>query len=249
MSISNPSDWAGLREAARIVRLMLDALAARVEPGVTTAELDLVAARILAEQRAQSAPALTYNFPGSALISINDEIVHGVPGPRKIRRGDLVSLDVTVEKDGYVADAARSVLVDGANDQARRLVACAEAALDAALEVARAGLPVNGIGRAVERVVSRAGFHVVRGLSGHGVGRAIHEWPDVPNHYDPAQADVLTEGLVLTIEPMIAAGSGRTFIAKDGWTVKTRDGSWASHHEHTLVITDDKPIVLTGAAA
>jgi methionyl aminopeptidase len=249
MSIRNPADWAGLREAARIVRLMLDELAARVAPGVTTAELDRVAGRILAEQRARSAPALTYNFPGSALISINDEIVHGVPGPRRIQRGDLVSLDVTVEKDGYVADAARSVLVTGADDLARRLVACAESALDAALEVARDGQPVNGIGRAVERVVRRAGFHVVRGLSGHGVGRAIHEWPDVPNQYDPDQADVLTEGLVLTIEPMIAAGSGRTVVAKDGWTVKTRDGSWASHHEHTLVVTKGAPVILTAGAA
>jgi methionyl aminopeptidase len=249
MSIKHPSDWAGLREVARIVRLMLDELAARVEPGVTTADLDRAAAQILADHHARSAPTLTYNFPGSALISINDEVVHGVPGPRRIRRGDLVSLDVTVEKDGYVADAARSVVVDGGEDLARRLVACAESALDAALEVARDGMPVNGIGRAVERVVGRAGFHVVRGLSGHGVGRAIHEWPDVPNQYDPHQADVLTEGLVLTIEPMIAAGSGRTFVAKDGWTVKTRDGSWASHHEHTLVITKGAPVILTASAA
>lgn len=249
MSIESPADWIGLREAARIVRRVLDAVEAHVKPGVTTAELDRVAADVLADHHARSAPALTYGFPGSVLVSINDEIVHGVPGPRRIARGDLVSLDATVEKNGFVADAARSLALDGASDVARRLVATAEAALEAALQVARAGTPVNEIGRAVEREAGRAGFAVVRGLSGHGVGRTIHEWPDVPNQYNPSQRDVLTEGLVLTIEPMICAGSGRTVVGKDGWTVRTRDRSLAAHHEHTLVITRDRPVVLTANAA
>lgn len=249
MSIESPSDWIGLREVARIVRRVLDDVEACVKPGVTTGELDRVAASLLAEHGARSAPALTYGFPGSVLVSINDEVVHGVPGARRIAQGDLVSLDVTVEKDGYVADAARSLVVGEASDLARRLVACSQSALDAALDVARAGTPVNAIGRAVEREVRRAGFQVVRGLTGHGVGRTIHEWPNVPNQYDPQQQDVLTDGLVLTIEPMICAGSGKTFVGKDGWTVRTRDGSLASHHEHTLVITRDRPIVLTAEAA
>ena len=250
MSIESPADWIGLRQAARIVRAILDAVEARVAPGVTTGELDEVAAAVLAEHGGRSAPTLTYGFPGNVLISINDEIVHGVPGRRRIVRGDLVSLDATVECRGFVADAARSVVVDGGSDLAKRLVRCAEAALDAALEVARAGVLVNEIGRAVENEVKRAGFSVVRGLSGHGVGRTIHEWPDVPNQYNPRQRDVLTEGLVLTIEPMICAGSsGRTVVGKDGWTVRTRDGSLASHHEHTLVITNGRPVVLTAEAA
>jgi methionyl aminopeptidase len=172
-------------------------------------------------------------------------VVHGVPGRRKIARGDLVSLDATVEYRGFVSDAARSVVVDAGSDEARRLVACAEAALEAALKVARAGVLVNEIGRAVEGEVTRAGFTVVRGLSGHGVGRTIHEWPDVPNQHNASQRDVLTEGLVITIEPMICAGNGRTVVAKDGWTVRTRDGSLAAHCEHTLVITKDAPVVLT----
>ena len=249
MSISTPADWIGLRHVARIVRAVLDAVEAHVKPGVTTAELDAVAAKVMAERGGRSAPTLTDGFPGHVLISINDEIVHGVPGRRQIARGDLVSLDATVECGGFVADAARSVAVPGASDEAQRLVACAESALQAALEVARAGNLVSEIGRAVEQEVHRCGFTVVRGLSGHGVGRTIHEWPDVPNQFNPRQRDVLTDGLVLTIEPMICAGNGRTFVAKDGWTVRTRDGSLASHHEHTLVITKGKPVVLTAEAA
>ena len=247
MSIESPADWRGLREVGHITRLTLDALEAHVRPGVTTAELDDVAAGVFAVHGARSAPAMVYGFPGTVLISVNDEIVHGVPGARRIGRGDLVKLDVTVEKNGYVADAARSVVVEGAPETARRLAACASAALAAALAVARAGVRVNEIGRAISREVSRQGFSVVRGLTGHGVGRTIHEAPSVPNDYDPAQTDVLTEDLVLTIEPMITAGSPYSRQDRDGWTIRTRDGSLAAHVEHTLVITRQEPIILTAA--
>ena len=216
---------------------------------MTTGELDALAASLLAVHGARSAPAAVYGFPGTVLISVNEEIVHGIPGARRIAEGDVVSLDVTIEKDGYVADAARSVICGAGTDEARQLVACAEAAFAAALEVARAGVRVNEIGRAVEREVRRQGFAVVQGLSGHGVGRTIHEPPNVPNWYDPRQRDVLTDGLVLTIEPMISAGSGQVVQADDGWTLRTKDGSLASHHEHTLVITRGAPVVLTADAA
>lgn len=251
MSISSTADWHGLQRAARVVREALDALEQALVPGITTGELDRIAAGVLARHRARSAPTLVYGFPGSALISVNDEVVHGVPGSRRIAAGDLVSLDVTIEKDGYVADAARSVVAGAevSDRTARRLVACAESAFQAALAVATAGARVNAIGRAVEREVRRCGFSVVRGLSGHGVGRTIHEPPDVPNYYDPLQRDVLTEGLVLTIEPMISAGSPHVFTDRDGWTVRTTDGSLAAHHEHTIVITRDHPVVLTAEAA
>ena len=166
-----------MREAGRITRLTLDALEAHVRAGVTTARLDEVAASVFAEHGARSAPALVYGFPGTVLISINDEVVHGVPGPRRLERGDLVKLDVTVEKDGYVADAARSVVVGPGTKTAHRLVACAASALVAGLKVARAGVRVNEIGRAVNLEVRRHGFSVVRGLTGHGVGRTIHEPP------------------------------------------------------------------------
>jgi methionyl aminopeptidase len=247
MSIESPGDLEAMRAVGRITRTILDALEKHVRAGVTTADLDRIAAAILAERGARSAPALVYGFPGHALISVNDEIVHGVPGLRRLERGDLVKLDVTVEKDGYFADAARTIIVGRGTDTAQRLVACAQAAFRAALAVARAGTRVNEIGRAVDQEVRRHGFTVVRGLTGHGVGRTIHEEPSVPNHYDRWQRDVLTDGLVLTIEPLISAGSAATVQDDDGWTVRTRDGSLSAHHEHTLVITQHDPLILTAA--
>jgi len=247
MSIESTADWEGLRQVAKVARLTLDLLAEQMRPGVTTGELDATAAQVFAAHGARSAPALVYGFPGTVLISVNDEIVHGIPGTRRIGAGDIVKIDVTVEKGGYVADTARSIVVEPGHATAHRLVACAIAAFHAALAVARAGVRVNEIGRAVEREVRRRGFSVVEGLSGHGVGRTIHEEPSVPNQYDPLQRDVLTEGLVLTIEPMISAGSARAVQGPDGWTLRTQDGSLSAHHEHTLVITRGAPIVLTGA--
>jgi methionyl aminopeptidase len=244
MSIESKIDLDGVTEAGRVTCETLDALVRHLRPGVTTGELDGVAAGVLAQNGARSAPAIVYGFPGTVLISVNDEIVHGIPGPRRLASGDLVSLDVTVEKDGYVADAARSVIVGEGSAMARQLIAAAESALDAALAVARAGVRVNAIGRAVQNAVRRRGFSVVRGLCGHGVGRTIHEAPEVPNVYDRSQRDVLTEGLVLTIEPMVAAGSSSAVQCADGWTLRTRDGSLAAHCEHTLVITRQRPLVL-----
>jgi methionyl aminopeptidase len=226
MSIESPADWKGLTQVANVVRLTLDTLAEHVRPGVTTGELDAMAKRVIAAHGARSAPAIVYGFPGTVLISVNDEVVHGIPGSRRIRAGDIVKLDVTLEKDGYVADAARSVIVPPGRP------------------VARAGVRVNEIGRAVEDEVRRRGFTVMDGLSGHGVGRTIHEPPTVANTYVPFQQDILTEGLVLTIEPMISAGSSYPVQDADGWTLRTRDGSLAAHCEHTLVITRGTPLIL-----
>lgn len=247
MSIESPADWTGLRRVGRVVRRTLDALERELRPGVTTHALDIVARRVLDSCGARSAPELVYGFPGTVLISINDEIVHGVPGARRINAGDVVKLDVTVEKDGYVADAARTVTVGPASDLAARLIACAEAAFTAGLVAARAGNRVNEIGRAVDQEVRRRGFAVVEGLSGHGVGRTIHEPPPVPNQYQAWQRDVLTEGLVLTIEPMISAGSPVPIEDANRWTYRTSDGSLSSHFEHTIVITGGGPILLTAA--
>lgn len=247
MSIGSQADWKGMRDAGRVVRETLDALEKMAGPGVSTGDLDRAAARIFARHGARSAPALVYGFPGTVLISINDEIVHGVPGSRQLARGDVVKLDVTVEKGGYVADAARTVVLDGATDTARRLKICAEAAFGAAMHAARAGCFVRDVGRAIEQEVSRHGFSVIRGLCGHGVGRTIHEPPTVPNCFIPSQRDRLTEGLVLAIEPMICSGSGTIAEDGDGWTIRTADGSLAAHYEHTVVITRNRPVLLTAA--
>lgn len=247
MSITSDADWRGLREIGRIVRLTLDALERHTAPGITTGELDHIAADVFASHGARSAPAFTYGFPRTVLISVNDEIVHGIPGNRRLAAGDIVKLDVTAEKGGYIADAARTVVLDGASARGRRLAACAREALEAGLRVARAGTPVNHIGRAVEGVVRAAGFSVAKSLEGHGVGRRIHEPPNVPNWFNKRQTDVLTEGLVITIEPLIAAGRGHVYQDSDGWTIRTSDGSLTAHFEHTLVITAGEPVLLTAA--
>lgn len=245
MSIQDEQDLVRLKAVGRIVRLVLDAMKAEVRPGVSTRELDDVGAAVMKENDARSAPTFVYQFPGATCISLNDEAVHGIPGDRKLEEGDLVKLDVTVEKDGYMADAAVTVPVGQVSPQAERLMTCAERAFGKAMLAARAGFRVFEIGRMVEREVRKSGFTVIRELGGHGIGHTIHESPHVPNYPDPQARQVMEEGLVITVEPIISMGSGRVFTDKDGWTVRTGDRSLAAHFEHTLVITKGVPLLLT----
>ncbi|HXC42094.1 MAG TPA: type I methionyl aminopeptidase [Candidatus Dormibacteraeota bacterium] len=247
MSINGPEELAGMRAAGAVVCLMLSAMKSAVRPGVATAELDEVGAGVMRQHGARSAPTLVYGFPGVNCISVNEEAVHGIPGKRALREGDLVKLDVTVEKNGFMADAAVTVPVGEVSEERRRLAECAERAFAKAMLVARAGFRVSEIGRAVEREVRRSGFSVIRDLGGHGIGRTIHEEPRVPNFADPEANQILTEGLVITVEPIIAAGSGRSFVAPDKWTIITSDRSASAHYEHTLVITKGAPMLLTAA--
>jgi methionyl aminopeptidase len=226
---------------------MLQAMKSEVRPGITTAELDEVGAGVMRQHGARSAPALIYGFPGVNCISLNDEAVHGIPSKRALQQGDLVKLDVTVEKDGFMADAAVTVPVGEVTEERQRLVACAERAFANAMLVARAGFRVLEIGRVIEREVRRSGFSVIRDLGGHGIGRTIHEEPRVPNYADPEANQILTEGLVITVEPIIAAGSGRSFVAADKWTIVTADHRPSAHYEHTLVVTKGAPLLLTAA--
>jgi methionyl aminopeptidase len=216
-----------------------------VRPGITTAELDATARREFDRAGARSGPQLDYGFPGTTCISVNDEAVHGIPGPRRLRRGDLVKLDVTAELDGFYADACRTVVVGSGRPAAIRLIRAAEEALAAALRVARAGAPVQAIGAAVERSVRARGLSVCDGLMGHGIGRRVHEAPDVPNVFVRALSQPLRDGLVITIEPLVAAGGPAVRLSRDGWTVRTADGSWSAHAEHTIVVQDGLPLVLT----
>jgi methionyl aminopeptidase len=193
MSIENYAELMALKEVGRIVRLALAEMSIRVRAGISTGELADVGGTVMRENGARSAPALVYGFPGDVLISLNDEAVHGVPThSRKIRAGDLVKLDVTFEKNGYMADAAMTVPVEPASEDAKRLTACAERAFQKAMEFARANRRVNEIGRAVEQEVGHSGFRVVRELCGHGIGRTIHEAPRVPNFNDPDSRQRLT---------------------------------------------------------
>src|SRR5882762_11969987 len=217
MSIQDELELNSLKAVGRIVRQVLDAMKAEVRPGVSTRYLDEVGGQVMQRNGAHSAPSMVYKFPGINCISLNDEAVHGIPGDRELREGDLVKLDVTLEKDGYMADAAITVPVGRVTAQAESLISCAERAFHKALLVARAGFRVFDIGRAVEREVRRDGFSVIRDLGGHGIGRTIHEAPRVPNYADPQATQVLTEGMEITVEPIIAAGSGRATLAKDGW--------------------------------
>jgi methionyl aminopeptidase len=245
MSINSPEQFEKLKACGRIVAKALRAMAAAVGPGVTTAELAEIGSRVLAENGARSSPPLVYGFPGDVCISVNDEVVHGIPSERVLRPGDLVKLDLTAEKDGYHTDSAMTVQVPPVTLAATELSHCAERAFRQSLGAARAGNSVREIGRAVEREVRRRGFHVIRELGGHGIGRTIHEEPSVPNFADPLSRARLTEGLVLTIEPIIAESTSRVILDADKWTLRTGDGSLAAHYEHTLVITRDKPILLT----
>lgn len=247
MSITSPEELAGLQAAGVVVHQMLEAMKQAVSPGVTTAELDEVGATVMRQFGARSAPALVYKFPGVSCISVNDEVVHGIPGRRKLEEGDLVKLDVTVEKDGFMADAAITVPVGDVSDEDKLLVQCAEQAFDKAMQFARVGRRIFEIGGSIEHDVLRNGFRVIRELGGHGIGRTIHESPSVPNYRDPFANQFLTTGLVITVEPILAAGTGQVFLDKDGWTVRTADHRKSAHFEHTVVITNGEPKLLTAA--
>jgi methionyl aminopeptidase len=247
VSITNEEQLTALQAAGIAARRVLEAMKEHVRPGVTTAELDAIGKQVMSENEARSAPTMVYGFPGGSCISVNDEIVHGIPGCRVLRDGDLVKLDVTVEKGGFMADTAETVPVGEVDAERQRLIECAQRAFAKAMLVARAGYRVFEIGRAVEREVRRSGFSVVRELCGHGIGRTIHEPPEVPNYAEFRARSILTEGLVITVEPIIAAGKGESFLARDGWTVRTADGMPAAQFEHTLVITKGAPILLTAA--
>lgn len=248
MSIGNNQDLAGLKEVGRIVHLALVAMSSMACPGISTQELAAVGGQVMRRHGARSAPALVYGFPGDVLISLNDEAVHGIPSAlRKIQPGDLVKLDVTFEKDGYMADAAITVPVEPVSEPARRLALCAESAFHKAMQFARANCRIYEIGRAIEREVLASGFRVIRELSGHGIGRTIHEPPRVPNFDDVTAIQRLRAGQVITVEPIVTMGSGVAEDAGDGWTMKTADGCLSAHYEHTLVITQAEPILLTSA--
>jgi len=247
MSITSPEQFEKLRACGMIVGKALRAMATAVRPGVTTAELCEIGSGVLSAHGARSSPPMVYGFPSEVCISVNDEVVHGIPGERVLQPGDLVKLDLTAEKGGYHTDSALSVEVQPAKSQARELGHCAERAFRQALDAARPGNRTKDIGRAVEREVRRRGFHVVKELGGHGIGRTIHEPPSVPNYADFSAQHKLTEGLVITIEPIIAAGTGNVLLDKDGWTYRTTDGSLSAHYEHTIVITRGGPILLTVA--
>lgn len=248
MTIETPQDLQGLLAIGRVVGQTLCHMREAVRPGMTTAELDALGQAFLARHRARSAPVLTYGFPGITCISINEEAAHGIPGERRIQPGDLVKIDVSAELDGYIADAAITVAVPPVSALHQRLCDCAEAALAAGIAAARAGQPLGQIGRAAERTAREHGFRIVRELHGHGVGRRLHEPPtNIPMYATPAPTSRLADGVVLTVEPHITHGSGQSRGDRNGWTIHTRDRGAVAMVEHTIVVTADRPIIVTAA--
>jgi methionyl aminopeptidase len=245
MTIEAEQDIVGLVKVGRVVGAALHVMQESIRPGMTTRELDNVGEVVFRKHGARSAPRLTYKFPGATCISINDEAAHGIPGERVIQEGDLVKIDISAELAGYFADANLTVPVGTISPRKQQLIDCTRSALKNAMAAARAGRPINVIGRAAETTAEHCGFKVIRELPGHGVGRALHESPSVPNFYLRRANSPLRAGMVITIEPHIAMGAGQIVTERDGWTLKTRDGSAVASFEHTIVITDDEPILIT----
>jgi methionyl aminopeptidase len=246
MSIEGPDDLEGLRRIGSVVARARDAMLEEVRPGVSTAELDEVGRRVLDAHGARSAPQLAYDFPGCTCISVNSEVAHGIPSRDKVlRAGDLVNIDVSAELDGYWADTGASAPVAEVAPRLNELLQATRLAQSEAMQRARAGRLLSSIGASVERRAKRHGFFVVRNLAGHGVGRHIHEQPQIANVFDPRDTTRLWEGLVLTIEPFLTTRATHVVEAADGWTLRTPDGSIGAQFEHTFVVTNGAPIVLT----
>jgi len=247
MSIKDRTEFIFLMKIGQIVGRTLKAVADQVKAGVRTSELNAFTAELLERSGARAAPKAEYGFPGEICISINDEAVHGIPGARVIEKGDVVKLDLTAMKDGFVADAAVTITVPPVEHENLRLAECAQRAFERALEAVRANAPVHAIGAAVEEEAKQAGFSVLRDLCGHGVGRRTHEPPSIPNYFHPRARQPLTEGLVIAVEPILSRGSsGRVVQCEDGWTIRTADGSVAAQFEHTIIVTKGAPIIVTG---
>lgn len=234
-----------MRPACTVAGTVLDEVAAFIKPGVTTKQVDEFTAQRIKAHGAKSAFLGYRKYPNQACISVNDEVVHGLAGGRELRFGDIVSLDVGVIFNGFVGDTARTVAVGGCGVLAQRLMDVTEKSLYEGIAAALPGNRVTDISRAVQRYVEANGFSVVREFVGHGVGRTVHEEPQIPNYVDSKCNHKLRPGMTIAIEPMVNAGRADVKILKDGWTVVTIDGSLSAHFEHTVLITSGKPEILT----
>ncbi len=234
-----------MRQAGRLVAQAHEVVREMLRPGITTAEIDR---RVEAFIRAHDAiPSFKgyRGFPASTCISVNEELVHGIPGPRRLEAGDIVSVDIGVIYRGYHGDSAWTYAVGTVSPEVRRLLETTERALMAGIEQARVGKRLGDIGYAIQRVVESAGYAVIRDYVGHGIGREMHEPPQVPNFGEPGKGIRLRPGMTLAIEPMVSAGDWRTKVLSDNWTVVTADGSLTAHFEHTVAVTEDGPYILT----
>ncbi len=243
--LKSPQELAKMEVANRIVAEILAGIKEKVAPGIETRELDELAEEMCRRHQVEPAFKGYRGYPGSICISINEEIVHGIPGPRKIKAGDLVSLDFGVKYQGYYGDSALTVAVGEVASRARKLLEATEQALYAGIGQAKVGSRLTDISHAVQDVVEGARFGVIREFVGHGIGRSLHEDPQIPNFGPPGRGPVLQAGMTLAIEPMTSMGAWEVRILKDGWTAVTQDGSLAAHFEHTVAVTENGPWILS----
>jgi methionyl aminopeptidase len=241
----SPEEIDQMAAAGAILVRTMNLLAGKIRPGVTTKELDQAAERFISSQGAEPAFKGYRGFPGSICASPNSMIVHGIPGPYKLGRGDILSIDIGVVLDGWVADAARTFPVGPITPVAQKLLRTTEQSLFAAVRECRPGNHLGDVSHAVQQHVEAAGLSVVRSLVGHGIGRDMHEEPQIPNYGAPGTGILLEEGMVLAVEPMVTAGRHAVRVADDHWSIYSQDGSLAAHFEFTVAITADSPRILT----
>jgi methionyl aminopeptidase len=245
--IKSEREVATMRKAGRVVAIVLEILSGVIGPGMKTKELDVIAGRELNKLGAKPSFKGYHGFPANLCVSVNDEIVHGIPGERVLKKGDIVSLDFGSIYDGFQGDAAVTVSVGEVKPEAKRLMETTEDALEAGIAKAYAGARLGDVSAAVQRCAESAGYSVIREYTGHGIGRQMHEEPQIPNFGQPGTGPVLKKGMVLALEPMVSMGGWRTRLGSDHWTVSTADGSLSAHFEHTIAITDAEAEVLTVA--
>ncbi|WP_144548036.1 type I methionyl aminopeptidase [Bacillus sp. X1(2014)] len=238
-------DFNGLKEIGRIVAAIRDELVQRAVPGVTTLELDNIAAELFEKEGAISAPKGEYDFPGYTCISVNEEVAHGIPSERMIKEGDLVNIDVSGSKNGYFADTGISIVVGEGEEILTKICEVAKEAFEAGLKKAKPGSKINGMGKVVYQTAKNHGLTVIKNLTGHGIGRTIHEKPEyIYNYNETSDNGLLREGMVIAFEPFISTHDEEVFQLDDGWTFVT-EKSFVAQYEHTLIITKNGPVILT----
>lgn len=250
MSIRTEAELEALKRIGRVVADCLRFMGAKLEPGISTRELDDLGREYLDDHGARSAPELVYDFPGATCISVNHEVAHGIPGAKRIQAGDLVNIDVSAEMDGFFADTGGSFIVPPETQIKAQLCKATRRALEAAMRRATDGAPINRIGKTIESEARAGGYTVIRNLGSHGVGRALHEEPKfIAGFFDPKDKRALKDGMVITIEPFLSTGASYVEDTGDGWTLATASRYLSAQYEHTMVITKSQPIVITQPSA
>ncbi|RIK31217.1 MAG: type I methionyl aminopeptidase [Anaerolineae bacterium] len=246
MTADSNKDLQYLKAIGRICAEALRRMQGAARVGMTTRELDEIGRAFLEAEGARSAPQAMYKFPGATCISVSPVIAHGIPNERLLREGELIHIDVSAELDGYFADTGASMVVSKSERRLEKLIEATRSSLNKALRAAKAGNRLNAISRAVQTEAGKRGYNVITDLTGHGIGRKLHEEPkEILNFYDSNDRRILNEGLVLAIEPFLTTGVGRVTQERDGWSLRTTDKAIAAQFEHTIVVTKNEPIILT----